>query len=88
MNRARRLVAAASTGLIVLAATACGTTDTDTAEPEGTAGATPASQSCAEDTTTTSTGPVSFTDGVGRQVELDKPAQPSPSSNGSRSRTR
>ncbi|MFJ3820648.1 iron-siderophore ABC transporter substrate-binding protein [Streptomyces nodosus] len=75
MNRARRLAASASMGLAVLVATACGTTDVDKAEAGGSVGASPASKSCAEDTTTTSTKPVSFKDGVGRQVKLDKPAQ-------------
>ncbi|MEU9731346.1 iron-siderophore ABC transporter substrate-binding protein [Streptomyces sp. NPDC048002] len=75
MNRVHRLAAAASAGLIVLAATACGTTDVDEATGAATTSASPASEDCAQDTTTTSTGPVSFTDGVGRKVELDQPAQ-------------
>ncbi|MFE7073540.1 iron-siderophore ABC transporter substrate-binding protein [Streptomyces sp. NPDC057620] len=76
MNRARRLAASASTGLIVLAATACGTTDVDDkADAGSSASASPASRSCADDTTATSTKPVSFKDGVGRQVKLDKPAK-------------
>ncbi|MFD7707845.1 ABC transporter substrate-binding protein [Streptomyces sp. NPDC059785] len=75
MNRARRLAASASTGLALLAATACGTTDVDKAEAGTSASASPASQDCAADTTATSTKPVSFKDGVGRQVKLDKPAK-------------
>ncbi|MFD4985133.1 iron-siderophore ABC transporter substrate-binding protein [Streptomyces sp. NPDC058374] len=75
MNRAHRLVASATTGLAVLVVTACGTTDVDQTEAGGRASASPASKSCAEDTTTTSTQPVSFEDSVGRQVKLDKPAQ-------------
>ncbi|MDF0375202.1 iron-siderophore ABC transporter substrate-binding protein [Streptomyces sp. KA12] len=75
MNRAHRLAASASTGLALLAATACGTTDVDKAAADSTADAAPASKSCADDTTATSTKPVSFKDGVGRQVELDKPAK-------------
>lgn len=76
MNRARHLAAAASTGLVLLAATACGTTDVDDkADAAGSASASPASKDCADDTTTTSTGPVSFKDGVGRTVKLDKPAE-------------
>ncbi|MFI7364965.1 iron-siderophore ABC transporter substrate-binding protein [Streptomyces sp. NPDC050149] len=76
MNRAHRLAASASAGLIVLAATACGTTSVDKTDAAGSsASAAPASASCAEDTTATSTKPVSFTDGVGRQVKLDKPAK-------------
>ncbi|MEU0137644.1 iron-siderophore ABC transporter substrate-binding protein [Streptomyces sp. NPDC006296] len=75
MNRAHRLAASASTGLALLAATACGTTDVGKAAPGDGAAAAPASKSCADDTTATSTGPVSFKDGVGRQVKLDKPAR-------------
>ncbi|WP_329562194.1 iron-siderophore ABC transporter substrate-binding protein [Streptomyces uncialis] len=75
MNRAHRLAASASTGLALLAATACGTTDVDKSEAGGGTSAPPASKSCADDTTTTSTKPVSFKDGVGRQVKLDKPAK-------------
>ncbi|MFG2588905.1 iron-siderophore ABC transporter substrate-binding protein [Streptomyces sp. NPDC048438] len=75
MNRARRLAASASAGLIVLAATACGTTTVDKAGAGSSTDAVPASESCAQDTTTTSTKPVSFKDGVGRQVKLDKPAE-------------
>ncbi|CAL9356757.1 ABC transporter substrate-binding protein [Streptomyces sp. enrichment culture] len=75
MNRVRRLAASASTGLVLLAAAACGTTDVDKPEAGGSADASPASKDCASDTTATSTAPVSFKDGVGRQVKLDKPAQ-------------
>ncbi|MGC9496266.1 iron-siderophore ABC transporter substrate-binding protein [Streptomyces sp. WG7] len=75
MNRARRLAASASTGLVVLLATACGTTDVDKTEAGSGTSTSPVSRSCAEDTTATSTGPVSFKDGVGRQVKLDKPAE-------------
>ncbi|MGW7066272.1 iron-siderophore ABC transporter substrate-binding protein [Streptomyces sp. NPDC054855] len=75
MNRARRLAASATTGLALLAATACGTTDVDKTTAGDSADASPASKSCAEDTTNTSTKPVSFKDGVGRQVKLDKPAK-------------
>lgn len=75
MNRARCLAASASTGLALLAVTSCGTTDVDKVTAGSSAAAAPASKSCAEDTTTTSTKPVSLTDGVGRQVKLDKPAK-------------
>ncbi|WP_030902771.1 iron-siderophore ABC transporter substrate-binding protein [Streptomyces sp. NRRL F-5126] len=75
MNRARRLAASAATGLALLAATACGTTDVGKTEAGGGASASPASKDCASDTTTTSTEPVSFKDGVGRQVKLAKPAK-------------
>ncbi|MFI6697503.1 iron-siderophore ABC transporter substrate-binding protein [Streptomyces sp. NPDC050509] len=73
MNRARHLAASAAAGLVVLTATACGTTAVDKAETSSSAS--PSSKSCAEDTTTTSKKPVSFKDGVGRQVKLDKPAE-------------
>ncbi|MFG2227910.1 iron-siderophore ABC transporter substrate-binding protein [Streptomyces sp. NPDC048644] len=75
MNRARCLTASSSAGLVLLVATACGTTDVDKAEAGSTTSASPASKDCAKDTTTTSTKPVSFKDGVGRQVKLDKPAR-------------
>lgn len=72
MIRARRLTATAAALVgLALSLAACGTTDVEEA---GGATASPASESCADDTTTTSTGPVSMTDGVGRTVELDKPA--------------
>ncbi|AXG76769.1 iron-siderophore ABC transporter substrate-binding protein [Streptomyces paludis] len=74
MNRARRLAASASAGLVVLAATACGTTSVEKTEAAAESAA-PASKSCADDTTATSDKPVSFKDGVGRQVTLDKPAK-------------
>ncbi|GAA2184110.1 siderophore ABC transporter substrate-binding protein CdtB [Brooklawnia cerclae] len=70
----KRMAATAATlTAVVWSVTACGTTSVDDAATG--AAASPVSQSCAEDTTTTSTGPVSMTDGVGRQVELDKPAE-------------
>ncbi|SEC68034.1 iron complex transport system substrate-binding protein [Streptomyces sp. 2131.1] len=75
MNRASRLTAAATTGLALFALAACGTTDADDVTSKSSAKAAPASKSCADDTTTTSTKPVSLTDGVGRQVKLDKPAK-------------
>ncbi|MFB8084056.1 ABC transporter substrate-binding protein [Streptomyces sp. NPDC055992] len=75
MNRASRLTAAATTGLALVALAACGTTDADDVTAKSSASAAPASKSCADDTTTTSTKPVSLTDGVGRQVKLDKPAK-------------
>ncbi|MEU5824010.1 iron-siderophore ABC transporter substrate-binding protein [Streptomyces sp. NPDC047803] len=75
MNRASRLTAAATTGLALFALAACGTTDADDVTSKNSAKAAPASKSCADDTTATSTKPVSLTDGVGRQVKLDKPAK-------------
>ncbi|MCY1136688.1 iron-siderophore ABC transporter substrate-binding protein [Actinoplanes sp. Pm04-4] len=68
-----RLTRLAATLVVAAAAiTACGTT---TVEPAAENTAPPASQTCADDTTKTSTDPVSMTDGVGRKVELAKPAQ-------------
>ena len=68
-----RIRLAATTAALAVLVTACGTTKVD--EPAAAGSAAPASQSCADDTTTTSAGPVSMTDGVGRKVELAKPAQ-------------
>ncbi|MWB96962.1 iron-siderophore ABC transporter substrate-binding protein [Agromyces seonyuensis] len=72
MNRPRLLAAAATVGIAALALTGCGTTDVATT---GDAEAAVSSKSCAADTTTTSTGPVSLTDSLGRTVELDEPAE-------------
>lgn len=76
-TRARRLTASAATGIALLTAAACGTTDVDkaTSGSGADASASPASKDCASDTTATSTQPVSFKDGVGRTVKLDKPAK-------------
>ena len=74
MFRVQRLAAAAATSLAVaLAVSACGTTTVEEPAAAGAAGGT--SEACAQDATATSTGPVSLTDGVGRTVELDQPAQ-------------
>ncbi|MDN3482635.1 iron-siderophore ABC transporter substrate-binding protein [Arthrobacter sp. APC 3897] len=62
---------AASLAVAALALSACGTTEVSEAADVASA----TSESCAADTTTTSTGAVSMTDGVGRTVELDKPAE-------------
>jgi iron complex transport system substrate-binding protein len=67
----RPAVAAATLLAVALTASACGTTAVDAAA----APAAPTSQACAQDTTATSTDPVSLTDGVGRTVELDRPAE-------------
>lgn len=68
-NRLVRAAVAAVTLPALLAA--CGTTDTkDDATP-----AASSSESCADDSTKTSTEPVSLTDSFGRKVELDKPAE-------------
>lgn len=73
MIRAQRVAAVAATTLAVaLSAAACGTTTVE--EPAATTAAGGTSEACAQDTTATSTGPVSLTDGVGRTVELEKPA--------------
>lgn len=72
MSVPRRVGGAATFAALALALAACGTTDVE--EATG-AASTPTSQTCADDTTTTATGPVSVTDGIGRTVELDKPAE-------------
>ncbi|GAA0439828.1 iron-siderophore ABC transporter substrate-binding protein [Leifsonia naganoensis] len=73
MIRAHRLATVAATvAAVALTLTACGTTavsEASTAAPKAT------SQACADDTTATSTGPVTITDGVGRTVKLDAPAK-------------
>ncbi|MFI8634171.1 iron-siderophore ABC transporter substrate-binding protein [Microbacterium sp. NPDC077663] len=68
---ARPLLGAAML-LPLLLITACGTTQTgdDAATPSAAASA-----DCADDTTATSTGPVSLTDAFDRTVELDAPAE-------------
>jgi len=64
---------AAMLAVTVAAVAACGTTEVEA--PDASAPSASASQTCADDTTSTATGPVSMTDGVGRKVELAKPAQ-------------
>ncbi|MGY5764206.1 iron-siderophore ABC transporter substrate-binding protein [Brachybacterium sp. DNPG3] len=67
---------AALTALAASAAlAACGTTEVDETAASGTAAADAISASCAEDTTTTSTDPVTLTDDLGRTVTLEKPAE-------------
>jgi ABC-type Fe3+-hydroxamate transport system substrate-binding protein len=74
MILATRLAAtAAALAAVAVTVTACGTTKVD--EPAAGGSTSPTSQTCADDTTKTSTAPVSMTDGVGRKVELAKPAQ-------------
>ncbi|MBL3699870.1 ABC transporter substrate-binding protein [Leucobacter luti] len=73
MTRAPRLILTAATlTAVALTAVGCGTTTV-----ESPSGAAPAatSQACVDDTTATSTDPVTITDGVGRTVELDRPAE-------------
>lgn len=75
MTRIPRLATASAAAVVVaLAVSACGTTDTEQAQEQEPSAA-PVSQECAEDTTATSTGPVSMTDGLGRTVELERPAE-------------
>lgn len=73
MIRPRRLAALAAVGLVALTLTACGTTQVEAAADVSDAAA--LSESCAADTTSTATGPVSLTDSQGRTLELDKPAE-------------
>lgn len=74
IRTSRRALAA----LLALAATtalaACGTTEVPSASDSPSA-ADAISEDCAQDTTATSTEPVTLTDHAGRTVELDKPAQ-------------
>jgi iron complex transport system substrate-binding protein len=60
-------------GALALALTACGTTEVAASADTDTASST--SAGCADDTTTTSTGPVELTDAFGRTISLDQPAQ-------------
>ncbi|WP_217132487.1 iron-siderophore ABC transporter substrate-binding protein [Leucobacter chinensis] len=73
MKTPRRVTAVAVTGIVALTLSACGTTNIDAAEE--TADKAAISQSCAADTTKTSTDPVSMTDSHGREIKLDKPAE-------------
>lgn len=73
MPRIPSLAAAAATlAVAALALTGCGTTTVDGAGNNTVAAS---SQDCSADTTATSTDAVSMTDGVGRTVELEKPAK-------------
>lgn len=67
------LAALATIGALAVALTGCGTTQVDPDAAAAPAAAT--SADCADDTTATSTGPVTLTDDFGRTVELDQPAQ-------------
>lgn len=73
----RRLAATLTAAAATLALAACGTTEVpeaaEPAEPAGDAAA--ISESCAADTTATSTDPVTLTDDLGRTIELDAPAE-------------
>ena len=68
------IAAFAVLGALALALTACGTTDV-AASPADSDTPVSASAGCADDTTTTSTGPVDLTDAFGRTITLDQPAE-------------
>ena len=63
---ARNAVTSVAALALLLSATACGTTDTTGSGTEQSPAA--ASATCADDTTVTSTGPVSMTDDLGRTL--------------------
>lgn len=69
-TRTAALGTAALAALVALSA--CGTTDTSKSAPEV---KDVESTDCADDTTATSTGPVTITDDLGRKVTLDQPAE-------------
>lgn len=71
MTRSRLLTAAAVAGIAALTLVGCGTTTVDTASSTGAVD----SEDCRTDETTTTTGPVSVTDSLGRTVNLDAPAE-------------
>ena len=68
------LAALATLGALTLALTACGTTQT-AEKPAADEKTSSTAAGCADDSTTTSTGPVELTDAFGRTVKLDKPAE-------------
>jgi iron complex transport system substrate-binding protein len=68
------LAALATLGALMLALTACGTTQT-AEKPAADEKTSSTAAGCADDSTTTSTGPVELTDAFGRTVKLDKPAE-------------
>ncbi len=69
----RSLMAALGAATVLPALLAgCGTTESPAASK---AAPEPTSEDCTNDSTETSTGPVSLTDGFGRKVELEKPAE-------------
>lgn len=71
----RRVLAAATAVLALTALAGCGTTEVPEAAQASAGAGAALSESCAADDTSTSTGPVSVTDGLGRTVELDAPAE-------------
>lgn len=66
------LALASATALCAFALSACGTTSTEAAGDEGSSKS--ESESCKDDSTTTSADPVSVKDDTGHAVELDEPA--------------
>ncbi len=81
--RRRPIVAAAGAALLTAVLAACGTTEPTAGAAEGSEAASAAatiapstepSGSCSDDSTTTSTAPVSLTDSFGRTVDLERPA--------------
>lgn len=76
IRRSRRALAALTAVAATAALAACGTTEVpETGEADTSESAAAISDSCAEDTTATSTDPVALTDDLGRTVELDEPAE-------------
>lgn len=75
MRRRPTTAAFALGALAALVLSGCGTTTVDDAAKKPATQADALSESCAADDTATSTDPVTLTDGVGRTVELDKPAE-------------
>ena len=71
--KTRSIAAALTAPLAALLLVGCGTTEASTGGAE--APEANDSADCADDTTSTSDGPVSLTDSYGREVELDEPAQ-------------
>ncbi len=72
LPRTTLLTFASATAVCALALAGCGTTSTE--EPAGDSTQAAASESCENDSTQTSTEPVTVTDDLGEKVELDKPA--------------
>lgn len=68
----RTAVAGAAITFIALTAAGCGTTTVESSAGDGPQAT---SEACQNDTSSTATGPVEITDGVGRTVKLDAPAK-------------
>ncbi|WP_309132613.1 iron-siderophore ABC transporter substrate-binding protein [Brevibacterium sp.] len=71
LPRTSLLTVASATAVCALTLAGCGTTSTEKPAGDATAAA---SESCENDSTKTSTEPVTVTDDLGEKVELDKPA--------------